>query len=169
MDTSHEKWSGSDEWWTPRSIFQAMPEGTRFTMDPCPARFSPATEYCDDHEPCDGLQKEWRGLIWCNPPYSAIRPFMARFAEHRNGVALVFARVGTDWWQQHVVARGAAVLYMRRRVSFQKPDGSKTGSAGADSALVGLGSGRMVVSMTDLDGVLVNYDAGHCPRPWRNG
>ena len=37
----------------------------------------------------DGLVQPWHGLVWCNPPFSDILPWVRRLNEHRNGIALL--------------------------------------------------------------------------------
>ena len=83
----------SDDYWTPAWIFDAL--GLHFDLDvACPPE-GPA------HTPChayftqadDGLAQPWYGLIFMNPPFSKTTPWIDKFMQHRNGIALVpFAR-----------------------------------------------------------------------------
>ena len=83
----------SDDYWTPKWIFDAL--GIEFDLDvACPPGGA-------SHTPCkafytqetDGLASPWLGNVWMNPPYSKATPWVARFMEHRQGICLVpFAR-----------------------------------------------------------------------------
>jgi hypothetical protein len=69
--------------------------------------------------PQDGLRLPWPpGPIWCNPPYGkATREWLRRMGEHRNGMALVFARTDTEWY--HETRQTAdAILFLAGRVKF---------------------------------------------------
>lgn len=154
MDTSHEKTSASDEWYTPRYIFEAL--GARFISDPYPAPVpTPSREYCAINR-----RGAWGSFVWCNPPYSMINSAMRLFRDNDSGIALVFARTGTAWWQQHVMQAGAHVMFLRARVKFVRGDGKPAGSAGSDSALVAFGRGRDVLEQCSIPGVLVDMNRG---------
>ena len=78
----------SDDYWTPKWLFDAL--GITFDLDvACPPE-GPA------HTPCkafytmadDGLTAPWYGNVWMNPPFSKLNPWVRKFMEHRNGIAL---------------------------------------------------------------------------------
>ena len=88
----------SDDYYTPRWIFDAA--GLMFDMDVAapvdPARRTcPARRYLTPVE--DGLTQPWNGLVWMNPPYSAAAQWVARFAEHRCGMAFLPALKEVRW------------------------------------------------------------------------
>ena len=37
----------------------------------------------------DGLTQDWVGLVWCNPPYSNVEPWVNKMIIHRNGIMLL--------------------------------------------------------------------------------
>jgi len=86
----------------------------------------------------DGLSLDWFGRVWLNPPYSD-KPiqWLHKLKQHGNGIALIFARTDTQWFQ--AIAADHGVYFMRGRVSFLKSDGSKTNPAGAPSVLIPFG------------------------------
>lgn len=106
------------DWYTPSWIFEAL--GLEFDIDPCAPQgglpWIPAKHFCS--LPKDGLALEWRGRIWCNPPYGpATKLWLERMGQHRNGVSLVFARTDTEWY--HLYAKPAdAILFLEGRVKF---------------------------------------------------
>ena len=78
-----------DEYYTPKWIFDALNLG--FDLDPCsPGKHksnSPATVHYSF--PQNGLELPWRGRVWLNPPYSKPTPWVDKFIENGNGVALL--------------------------------------------------------------------------------
>lgn len=77
----------------------------------------------------DGLAQDWSGeRVWCNPPYSAIEPWVEK--AHGSGAALVVMllpanRTEQGWWQRHVepyrVAGDIDVEFLSGRIRFLKP------------------------------------------------
>jgi hypothetical protein len=87
MNTSFETKDNKDEWLTPPYITDALGP---FDMDSCrpidpPWMIAPFGFTILD----DGLKQKWTGFVWCNPPYGRETPkWLAKMAEHRNGLAL---------------------------------------------------------------------------------
>ena len=79
----------SDDYWTPTYLFDLM--GVQFDLDvACPpggAPWVPADAYYDQET--DGLRSPWWGRVWMNPPYSQATPWVHKFLEHGNGIALL--------------------------------------------------------------------------------
>ena len=55
----------------------------------------------------DGLTQPWHGLVWCNPPYSDILPWVRRLNKHGNGVALLPHTKGG--WRREVWANADGI------------------------------------------------------------
>lgn len=73
-----------------------------------------------------------------NPPYSKNKAFCKRFSEHGNGIALVFARTETQWFQY--LWKADAMFFFEGRLHFVDSKGNKAkGNAGAPSVLVAFG------------------------------
>lgn len=109
---------GSDEWYTPPSIFDAL--GVRFDLDPCAPRGGVPWVPADRHYSIedDGLSQPWTGRVWLNPPYgAATAAWVQRLARHGAGIALVFARTETAWGQA-AIASADAVCFITGRLSF---------------------------------------------------
>jgi hypothetical protein len=132
---------GTPEWYTPPAIFNAL--GLTFDLDPC-APALPAAAWIPARQrytsPQDGMALPWHGRIWLNPPYAReTAHWIGRLAEHGDGIALVFARIDTPWWQN--AARAAhAVCFIAGRVEFI-PGHHRTerSRAGAGSCLLAYG------------------------------
>lgn len=87
----------TDDVYTPPHIFERL--GLEFDLDVCAPpgglEWVPARRHYSVAD--DGLTAPWDGLVWMNPPYSKPAPWIARWLEHGNGVALVpFAKA--DWF-----------------------------------------------------------------------
>lgn len=128
-----------DEWLTPPEILAALGE---FDLDPCAPEVRPwamAKEHFTLRD--DGLSKPWTGRVWLNPPYGpATRQWMARLADHGDGIALIFARTETGIFFPHVWEQADAILFLQGRLHFHFVDGSRaSANAGAPSVLVAYG------------------------------
>lgn len=128
-----------DEWLTPPEIIKALGE---FTLDPCAPVVRP-WEMANNHLTIedDGLNHEWEGRVWCNPPYGLeAAKWLDKLSEHGNGIALIFARTETKMFFEYVWNRATAVLFIEGRLYFHHVDGSKArGTAGAPSVLIAYG------------------------------
>jgi len=110
---------GTNEWYTPPHLFRDL--GLDFDLDPCaPAGglpWIPAKRFYSVED--DGLTLPWEGRVWMNPPYgrNEIAPWIDRFIAHGNGIALVFSRTDTAWWQ-YLVRSVDAVSFIAGRLKF---------------------------------------------------
>lgn len=111
----------SKEWYTPLYLFSAL--GCDFDLDPC----SPGKEIVPwipvkktISLPADGLAVPWAkgDFVFMNPPYGEDTPrWMKKLAEHGNGIALVFNRSETEWFQSYAT-KADAILFVAGRVNF---------------------------------------------------
>ena len=79
-----------ETWLTPPELLSTLGS---FDLDPCSPIQRPwetaAKHYTVEH---DGLKQPWHGRVWCNPPYGRkAGQWLARLADHGNGIALIFA------------------------------------------------------------------------------
>jgi len=132
--------SASDDWPTPAAFYKRLDREFGFTLDVCAsARNTKATTWfgLDHPDPSrqDGLQADWVGSVWCNPPYGrgqrgctpwvvkAIASLEATSNEAgprcEQVVFLVPARTDTKWWHT-LVASGYVeeVRFVRGRLVF---------------------------------------------------
>jgi hypothetical protein len=113
--------TATSEWYTPREIFAAM--DVEFDLDVAsPGKtvvpWVPASKHYTKRQ--NGLKMPWRGFVWCNPPYglrNSLFPWVERFIEHGDGVALVSDSTATEWWQT-LTESADAVLFVRPKIQF---------------------------------------------------
>lgn len=140
MNTKFEKSiNSSDEWYTPKEIIDAL--GT-FDLDPCAPLYplwDTAKVMYDRND--DGLTKEWKGRVWLNPPYSRplIEQFVSKLAKHGNGIALLFNRCDSKMFQDVIFKQGSAIKFLRGRIKFYRPNGTRGDSPGCGSVLIAFG------------------------------
>lgn len=137
---SHERVSsGKEEWLTPKEITDVLGP---FDLDPCsPIKRPWSTAKTHYTIKDDGLKQLWRGRVWLNPPYgNETEKWMARMAQHNDGISLIFARTETATWFNSVWPVAAGLLFIKGRIAFCHVDGRRAGtSAGAPSCLIAYG------------------------------
>ena len=148
--------SGTDVWLTPPYILDAVGP---FDLDPCASLDRPwdtaLQHFTVEH---DGLAQEWHGRVWCNPPYGPpMGKWLQRLAAHPGGgMALIFARTETKAFFEHVWSKADAILFLKGRIRFYKPDGTLGGTAGSPSVLIAYGEPEVKrLESCGLDGKLV--------------
>lgn len=144
----HEPCIGeTDDWYTPPSIFDAL--AVRFDLDPCspgPGHWVPADRIYTEAD--DGLSQPWAGIVFMNPPFGGRNghiPWLVKFFDHGNGVAIVRAYTSSGWWHDHM-HRAEALLFPRGKTKFIRPDGSIGRAPGHGIVLIGMGE-RAVAAM----------------------
>jgi len=146
----------TDDWITPPHIVESL---GRFDLDPCACTPQPW--------PCanksynlsdDGLAQPWAGRVFLNPPYGPrAEPFLAKLAEHGDGVALLFARTETELFHRYIWNAADALLFLKGRLYFHRPDGTRaSGNSGGPSVLIAYGH-ENVSALRDsgLDGAFI--------------
>jgi hypothetical protein len=134
-----DKETTTAEWYSPRYIFDSL--GTHFDLDPAsPGRETVPWIPADAIYTHDGLERPWQGCIWLNPPYGrdTLHRWARKFAEHGNGIMLVPDRTSTEWWQ-HLAPQADVILFLNKKIPFERPDGQKSAPFAIGSALVGMG------------------------------
>lgn len=116
---------------TPPELYEPLAARFGFTLDAaalphnaqCARYFTPAE---------DGLSQSWAGeRVWCNPPYSAIQPWIAKaWTEAATAPLIVMLlpanRTEQTWWQTLVEpfrdnGRGLRVEFIAGRQRFVGP------------------------------------------------
>ena len=125
-------------WLTPPEIVRAL---GHFDLDPCSEEVMPWK--IADHkftEKDDALSQQWFGRVFMNPPYGPkLGKFLGKLSEYGNGIALVFARTETRAFFDHVWPKADAIMFLKGRVKFYRPDGTQGQSSGSPSCLIAYG------------------------------
>lgn len=129
--------SGNSEWYTPQKYVEAVHEVMGFIdTDPCSCEAAnevvrAETFYTEEQ---DGLQQEWHGCVYVNPPYGdgTVEEFAVKLlleldaGRATQAIFLVNNCTETKWFQT-LVSHAAAVCFPCGRISFWSPDrASKT-------------------------------------------
>lgn len=132
--THRTGFTGNDEWYTPaKYIEMARKVMGSIDVDPASNDFAQKTVQAGVHYTAEsnGLDKEWRGTVWMNPPYSRaligpfIRKLVSEYMSGRCTEAIVLTNNSTDTaWFMDMARAGATVCFPRGRIRFQRPDGT---------------------------------------------
>ncbi len=105
----------TDDWATPTWLYRELDKEFHFNFDPCPL------------EPnFDGLQIDWKGNIFVNPPYSQIEKWLKKAHEElRKGnaktiVFLIFSNTDTNWFHKYVYHK-SELRFIKGRIKFVGP------------------------------------------------
>ncbi len=137
----HEQCVGAtDEWYTPPHVFNAL--GCSFDMDVAsPGKnvtpWIPAYEFVTEAS----LRVKWHQFVWMNPPFggrNGLVPWLQKFFEHGNGIALVPDRTSAPWWQDYV-PRADLVLFVSPKLKFIGAGGKPGASPAQGTCLLAAG------------------------------
>lgn len=137
----HEQCVGAtDEWYTPPHVFDAL--GCSFDMDVAsPGRqvtpWIPASTFLT----ANALSFAWSGFVWMNAPFGArngLVPWLTKFFDHGNGIALVPDRTSAPWWQQFT-PRADLILFVAPKLKFIGADGKPGASPAQGTCLMAAG------------------------------
>lgn len=169
---SHEQPGKSDEWYTPPRVFDAL--GVRFDLDAA----SPGFELAG-HVPAtccytaNALDLEWHGFVWLNPPFggrNGIVPWLKKFMQHGNGIALTPDRTSAPWWHDFA-SQADAILFVRSKIRFIPGPGAVASSPAQGTTLMAKGE-RGVTALRNAanSGLgLVLQSSGAPPTPAETG
>lgn len=121
----HESAGKSDEWYTPKYIFDAL--GCEFDLDAAAPEDTSGLHVPAKHFISSGsLEKEWFGFVWLNPPFGARNSksaWLDKMYTCGNGIVLVPDRSSAPWWQK-AAKKCDSLLMVSKKIKFQRPDGS---------------------------------------------
>ena len=131
--------SKTDEWQTPKKLFDKLDQGYHFTLDAAAnATNAKCSKYFD--EQTNALIQDWSGeIVFLNPPYSDIASFLKKaYEEYKNNevtsVILIPSRTDCKYFHDYVM-KADLIHFIKGRVKFE--NGSvKTNSAPFPSMLV---------------------------------
>lgn len=115
--------SDSNEWATPRDIFDALDAEFHFTLDPCA---SDENHKCDKYftKEQDGLKQSWVGeAVFMNPPYGREigkwieKAYRESLQTNTYVVCLIPARTDTRYFHDHIM-KAQEIRFKRGRIHF---------------------------------------------------
>ena len=126
--------SQTDNWETPQALFDKLNDEFHFDLDVCASLANAKCKKFYTKEQ-DGLNQEWTGVCWMNPPYGKeIGKWLKKAYESSiNGatvVCLIPSRTDTAWWHDYVMK--GTIRFIRGRLKF----GNSKNSAPFPSAIV---------------------------------
>lgn len=139
--------SGNNEWYTPADYIEAAREVMgSIDIDPASNDIAQETVKAAVYYTAEtnGLDKEWRGNVWMNPPYASdligkfIDKLVGELPNIEQAIVLVNNATETEWFGK-LISRANAVCFPRSRVKFYMPDG-KTGAPLQGQAVIYFGA-----------------------------
>ena len=143
--------SGNNEWYTPSEYVEAARKVLGvIELDPASSpeanQVVKAKVYYTVND--DGLQFDWHGKVWMNPPYASglIDRFATKIVFHyenkdiTEAIILVNNATETGWFNEIINASSAAI-FPKSRVRFWKPDG-ELGAPLQGQAIMYLGANK---------------------------
>ena len=119
--------SNSNEWATPKDLFNDLNKKFSFTLDPCA---NDENHKCDKYYTIkeDGLKQEWEGeCVFCNPPYGReianwVKKCYEQHIKHNITVVMLLpARTDTSYFHNYIYHK-SEIIFLRGRLHFS--DGS---------------------------------------------
>lgn len=105
------------DWQTPKAVYQKLNEEFGFDFDPCPP-----------NPTFDGLEIEWGGSNFVNPPYGREIPKWVKkgYEEAQKGKRVVFlipSRTDTKWWHDYIM-KADEIRFIKGRLKFDDHENS---------------------------------------------
>ena len=127
-----------------------------FSLDPCAGKGDFVVSKNKYYH--DGLEKLWHSSVWLNPPFGQkrlqIQPWLERFIEHGNGIAIVPNRTATDWWQEWA-SQCDFLIFVQGKVKFVK-NGVEGKSPGYGNVIGSIGKCTKILKRAKLEGLKIN-------------
>lgn len=107
----------NDEMFTPYWVFEAL--DLKFDIDVASSHNPHVVEcawkkYTIDE---DGLAQDWNGLVWMNPPFSKVTPWIEKWLDHANGLCLV-PLSSNGRWVNTLWESDAKLVYLPPNMKF---------------------------------------------------
>ena len=112
----------SNEWETPKDLFEKLNNEFKFTLDPCCTFLNKTCENYFTKED-NGLTKGWGGNVaFVNPPYGReIGKWVKKCHDESNGgtlcVMLIPSRTDTKWFHEYILGK-AEIRFLKGRLKF---------------------------------------------------
>ena len=124
--------SGNSEWYTPKEYADAVHEVMGFIdTDPCSCEVANEVVRAETYYSAeqDGLQQEWHGCVYVNPPYGdgtveefAVKLLLELDAGRATQAIFLVNNCTETRWFQTLVCHASAICFPCGRISFWSPD-----------------------------------------------
>ena len=153
--------SNKNYWETPHEFFGKLNREFNFELDVASNGDNAKCErYFTELE--NGLEQDWRGNVFCNPPYGReigdwVKKAHDESLVNTNGVIvlLIPARTDTRYWHDYIFNKASEIRFLKGRLKFEL-NGAPKQSAPFPSAVVIYRSndvGNLKVTTDDAKGV----------------
>ncbi len=112
----------TNEWYTPDYIFKAL--NIVYDLDPCALEHHvdiPVFRWCKAFISSNGLEAQWKGCVFMNPPWSGrpntIAPWLDKFTRHGDGIVIFPSRTSCGWFHDYVPLLDM-ILFPRGKTKF---------------------------------------------------
>lgn len=168
MSVHNQCLGATDEWYTPPHVFEAM--RCQFDLDvSSPGQhvtpWIPARNFIVS----ESLSKKWNGVVWMNAPFggrNGLVPWLDKFFEHGDGIALTPDRTSAPWWQTYA-AKADAVLFASPKIKFIDAQGNPGKSPADGTSFLAIGtSGVSALQRAERSGLGLRFaKPAQEPRP----
>ncbi len=139
--------SGENEWYTPVEFLDSARKTMgSIDLDPATCEFANLTVRADKIYTLEnnGLEREWAGNVWMNPPYDKnIKLFAKKAVEERKNysqlITLVNNATETAWFLDFVKI-ASAICFPSSRIKFIDKDGNPSGAPLQGQAILYVGN-----------------------------
>ncbi len=120
--------SEKDVWRTPQWLIDGIEKYKNISLDPCAGA---ETEIGDINyrleDGDDGLQEEWFGTVFVNPPFTQKNEWLSKALDERENTDLIMFLTpdSTDvqsWWHGKIVPNADYVWFSYGRMNYIDPD-----------------------------------------------
>jgi hypothetical protein len=131
----------NDDLRTPSWVYGALGE---IDLDPCAGvltNIGKDNYRVEDGQ--DGLELDWNGFVYCNPPFSEKEKWIRKFLSHDNGI-LVLPERGSAPWFGYLAQSVGCYFVMGKKIDFL--GGSSSNNIGSCLFPIGAGFERIIKS-----------------------
>lgn len=127
------------DWETPQKFFDLLNKEFNFELDVCSSN---ENKKCLNHftEEDNSLTKDWKGQVFCNPPYGreqmnfVKKAYEESLTNEGDIVLLIPARTDTKVWHDYIFGK-AEIRFIKGRLKFEE-NGIPKESAPFPSAII---------------------------------
>ena len=122
--------SGEWEWYTPPEIIESARKVLgEIDLDPCSCDQAQETVQATIYYTMerDGLDREWWGRVFLNPPYAKhlIGEFVEKAVREADQAIILVNNATETAWGQRLLQKASAVCFPKTRIRFLSPTGVK--------------------------------------------